>query len=421
MRVRIEGSVTRFHGRVTVLVLVTGLAVIAVLPVVALGAGSSLVPSPNSAIPRSSSSKGATPQTYLLDVSCTAAKACTAVGDYVNSGGDYVSLAEVWNGTSWAIQTTPNPTGAKDTFLSGVACPSATACTAVGEYVNSAGHYETLAEVWNGTSWAIQTTPNPTGVKGAFLFGVSCKSAAACTAVGDYENKGGSYAPLAEAWDGTSWAIQATANPAGAESTYLSDVSCTSADACVAIGDYEESGGEYMTLAEVWNGTIWAIQTTPNPTGAIGTSLSGVSCKSAAACTAVGDYENSAGSFLTFAEVWNGTSWALQSAPSPTGATGTFLSQVSCPSATACTAAGAYENSAGSYLTLAEVWNGTSWAIQATPNPTGVKGTFLSGVSCKSAAACTAVGDDENSAGSYAPLAEAWNGTSWAIETTPNP
>jgi hypothetical protein len=42
-------------------------------------------------------------------------------------------------------------------------------------------------------------------------------------------------------------------------------------------------------------------------------------------------------------------------------------------------------------------------------------------VSCKSAAACTAVGDDENSAGSYAPLAEAWNGTSWAIETTPNP
>jgi hypothetical protein len=72
-------------------------------------------------------------------------------------------------------------------------------------------------------------------------------------------------------------------------------------------------------------------------------------------------------------------------------------------------------------LTLAEVWNGTSWAIQATPNPTGVKGTFLSGVSCKSAAACTAVGDYENSAGSYAPLAEAWNGTSWAIETTPNP
>ena len=136
MRVRIEGSVTRFHGRVTVLVLVTGLAVIAVLPVVALGAGSSLVPSTNSAIPRSSSSKGATPQTYLLDVSCTAAKACTAVGDYVNSGGDYVSLAEVWNGTSWAIQTTPNPTGVKGAFLFGVSCKSAAACTAVGDYEN---------------------------------------------------------------------------------------------------------------------------------------------------------------------------------------------------------------------------------------------------------------------------------------------
>ncbi|MEA2314573.1 MAG: hypothetical protein QOI03_1265, partial [Solirubrobacteraceae bacterium] len=46
--------------------------------------------------------------------------------------------------------------------LSGVSCTTASACTAVGYYVNSAGTRLTLAERWNGTSWATQTTPNPT-------------------------------------------------------------------------------------------------------------------------------------------------------------------------------------------------------------------------------------------------------------------
>jgi hypothetical protein len=36
-----------------------------------------------------------------------------------------------WNGSSWALQSTPStPGGASELF--GVSCPSATACTAVG-------------------------------------------------------------------------------------------------------------------------------------------------------------------------------------------------------------------------------------------------------------------------------------------------
>jgi hypothetical protein len=46
-----------------------------------------------------------------------------------------------------AIQPTPNPTTATASFLYGVSCPAATACTAVGDYApNSAGRYGTLAE-----------------------------------------------------------------------------------------------------------------------------------------------------------------------------------------------------------------------------------------------------------------------------------
>jgi hypothetical protein len=40
-------------------------------------------------------------------------------------------------------------------------------------------------------------------------------------------------------------------------------------------------------LAESWNGNTWAIQTTPSPAGATAAALDGVSCV-AASCTAAG-------------------------------------------------------------------------------------------------------------------------------------
>src|SRR5205823_6314005 len=138
---------------------------------------------------------------------------CTAVGssDDTNSAV-YGTLAERWNGSSWAIQPTPNPSGVYGSRLSGVSCSSASGCTAVGGYVTSSGIEVTLAERWNGTIWAIQPTPNPTGAKSSQLAAVSCNSASACAGVGTYTNSSGTQVPLAERWNGTSWAIQMTPN-----------------------------------------------------------------------------------------------------------------------------------------------------------------------------------------------------------------
>ena len=72
-------------------------------------------------------------------------------------------MAEVWNGSSWAIQSTPNPSGAKNPVLNAVSCTSSTACTAAGDYTISAGVRVPLAEVWDGSGWSIQSTPAPTG------------------------------------------------------------------------------------------------------------------------------------------------------------------------------------------------------------------------------------------------------------------
>jgi hypothetical protein len=360
---------------------------------------------------------GSAEGSYLEGVSCTSAWACTAVGFYYNlSTGITVTLAERWNGTAWAIQHTPNPGGAENSYLEAVSCTSASACTAVGYYNPSTKAPQTLAERWNGTAWAIQPTPSPSGSYGQ-LYGVSCTSAAACTAVGS-----GASGALAERWNGTAWAVQPTPTPSGASNIKLYGVSCTSASACTAIGSYLVSSSGQVTLAERWNGTAWAIQPTPNPSGVYYNELVAVSCASASSCTAVGyDGPPRTDDYVSLAEHWNGTAWAIQPTPNPSGAQYNYLYAVSCPSASACTAAGSYEHPNTILgLTTAERWNGTAWAIQPSPNPSGAAGSELDGVSCPSASACTAVGSSVSSS-STVPLAERWNGTAWAIQPTPPP
>jgi hypothetical protein len=340
----------------------------------------------------------------LSGVSCASSSACTAVGGSYKEGVFFertneVALSEVWNGSSWSIQSVPKPTGAKGILLSGVSCTSSSACTAVGNYNNASGTQVTLAERWNGTSWSVQTTPNPTEAKGSFLKGVSCSSSSACIAVGGYQYTTGlsssTYA-FAEVWNGSSWSVQSTPNPTGATTSVLRGVSCASSSACTAVGSYVNSSSGEVTLAEVWNGSSWSVQSTPNPTGATASVLRGVSCTSSSACVAVGsDYTGGfpSSSYSVLAEVWNGTSWSIQSTPNPPGEKGVVLSGVSCASSSACSAVGSYVNSSGVEVTLAEVWNGSSWSVQSTPNPSEATASAQGGVSCTSATLCTAVGD----------------------------
>jgi hypothetical protein len=309
--------------------------------------------------------------------------------------------AAVAAASGWSIQTTPNPTGGSDVVLNGVSCASATACTAVGGPAQPATTGVTLAERWNGSKWSIQHTPNPAGGSNSLLQGVSCTSATACTAVGGSSN-GTTMVTLAERWNGTAWSIQHTPNPAGSSFTFLYGVSCTSASACTAVGT--SSSG---TLAERWNGTKWSIQHTPNPAGS-NSLLQGVSCASATACTAVGSTSTST-TTVTLAERWNGTAWSIQHTPNPAGAQGSGLGAVSCASASACIAVGAYNTGPTSGGSLAERWNGTAWSIQHTPNPAGAPVSLLNGVSCASATACTAAGGYNNGTAGVT-LAERWSG-----------
>jgi hypothetical protein len=330
----------------------------------------------------------------LNGVSCTSATNCIAVGDSYVAGQPSTTLAEQWNGSTWAIQTTANPTGAKGATLNAVSCSSATNCNAVGQDASdTTDAIQTLAEHWDGSTWTVEPTPTKSGQ--TELLGVSCPSALSCVAVGSQYYGADPTEAVVERWNGSVWRMQDIPSPAGATRTGLNGVSCTSGTDCTVAGLYKPPApaGERM-LAEQWNGTDWTIQTTPSPTGSKSSILYGVSCHTATSCVATGGYTVN-GSFgtLAFGEQWNGTAWTSQSIASPAGAKDFYLSGVSCALASHCVAAGYWVGPEGGDRLAAATWAGSTWKVQNVPvPPTSVTIRYLQGVWCPSAAGCTAVG-----------------------------
>jgi hypothetical protein len=366
-------------------------------------------------------------QAALTGVSCASPTACFAVG--MTDRG----VVERWNGTRWSGQPVAAPLGASQVDLLGVSCSSPSACIAVGSYRNQAHDELTLAEHWDGTSWSILPTPNPaTGSPQSLIVlqAVSCTSPSACTAVG---NDGAG--TLVERWDGTSWSIQPSPNPVSSNSRYpeaeLSGVSCSSPTACTAVGDYPVTAGQAATLVERWDGTSWSIDTTPTPAGATNSFLVSVSCTAPNACVAVGTFNDAGLTSGPLAERWDGSSWSIQTTPNPAGATQAAFESVSCTSPTSCTAVGGHDDAScclrpvedPTGQTLAEHWDGTAWSIQPTANPSGGSST-AAGVSCTSENACVAVGGfrpSGNPGGTDVALAERWSGAGWSIQPTLGP
>jgi hypothetical protein len=254
----------------------------------------------------------------LLGVSCPSAAECIAVGDDTTKSGVERALAQRWNGRDWAVQRPANPGGKYDTAFSWVSCLAATACVAVGDHGVTSTSQTMLAERWDGRRWSTQPTPAPAGAKDSDLSAVSCPAASACVAVGEYLSRTDASLPLAERWNGRRWSAQPAANPPGNLGTELAAVACPSASACTAVGDFTSSKGDEESLAEHWNGKRWSVQAAAAPpSGGTNGVLVGVRCTSAVSCAAVGSYDNSSDVGKTLAEHWNGKHWAVQHTPDP--------------------------------------------------------------------------------------------------------
>jgi len=284
-------------------------------------------------------------------------------------------------------------------FLNGVSCASAANCTAVGDYYRTAaGPQVTLVERWNGTAWRIE--PSPGTGRGSTLDSVSCPSATSCSAVGS----------LIIGWNGVSWKVELRSGP-------FVSVSCAAPDSCMAVG--VTSGGQ--PESGYFDGTNWTLEPMPRPAHpAQSITLAAVSCAGPSFCLAVGDYSYGVGAMpsptardKTLAERWNGSSW--QVIGSVDVASWNQLSAVSCTSPRACTAVG---SSASGQFTLAERWDGSTWTTQQVPDVNLTGYTQLTAVSCSSASACMAAGTYN---GGISTIAESWNGAGWQLHLMPSP
>jgi hypothetical protein len=235
-----------------------------------------------------------------------------AVGGSNSTGmGAQFVVAEHWNGHAWTLVPTPTPSSQPNNQFNGVACPTSSACIAVGASADTSGNPNgTFAERWNGTSWQLQ--PMPTRhTPGGFLGSVWCKSVIACITTGA-TNAG----TLAERLSGTTWSVLPTPNPPGTQGAGLGSVSCTSLSACTATGLAfgSPAGFPPQTLAERWNGVRWRIQPTPLLPGVSDMNNFSVACPAQATCIAVGGFKNDLAGSKTLTEQWRGRG----ASPAPT-------------------------------------------------------------------------------------------------------
>ena len=256
--------------------------------------------------------------------------------------------------------------------------------------------------------WSIQRAPARAGAIATVLAGVSCTSPEACVAVGGPDDEPG--VMLAEKWDGGRWTIQPTRTPAGSIQSFLDGVSCLSISDCLAVGYAVDRRGVVTALSLRWDGSSWSQRRIPRPARSIATLLAGISCTSQSMCTAVGSAENRAAVWFTLVERWNGSHWTIQRTPRvPYGQ----LAGVSCGSARACTAVGLDVGGE-----LVEHWNGTTWRRDRSHEiVTG--DTELNAISCAAPTACAAGGAAVIPSTIIWPLLQSWSSGRWSVRPMP--
>ena len=336
------------------------------------------------------------PVQTLRAVACASASRCFAVGSTaatatVPSGP--VVMATTNGGRTWTLQSLPPGLG----YLSGIACATARACTAVGQAGGTGvGPGAVVTTTDGGSTWTSQAVPTGT----TDVTAVDCRPRGSCTALGTVD---GHVATLAPAGAGGAWAVGGPLPPAASSATSLS---CTDDEDCWATTsnavDSAHAVGGIASTSD--GGAAWAFETVPVGTGQLNavtcsrasapsTSTSTTTTGTAASCTAVGTTSTvingtRVGQGIVLTSANGGVTWG--SAPvSPTAAD---LLDVSC-GAGPCVAVGssvATAVQAGVVVLTpatgasAGIWRRAVTAPEALP---------LTGVSCVSLASCVVVGE----------------------------
>jgi hypothetical protein len=338
----------------------------------------------------------------LSAVSCPGANNCVAVGSYAAPNGQAAPLIARLNGQTWTAQAAPVPADTSTGSLSGVSCPSATFCVAVGKVSTPSFVQHAIIDTWNGQTWKV-SQPLPFRLNPA-LSGVSCTSTTVCVAVGSFQSgaKANRY-PISLTWNGKTWsghAIPAPYIPYPYKATTTGAVHCINSTRCVMVATQQSALGPVprtptwqTPYASEWNGSSWTSKPLPGgftQNGQDSARLTAVACPTATMCLTGGSNVGPAG-LLTY----SGGTWAA----TPSTGSGNW-SSISCSTATSCRAVGS--GVIGS-------WNGTQWSTEPRT------GTELGGVSCLPNETCVAVGGRGGRPVALASTGGAWTPTTISV------
>jgi hypothetical protein len=142
----------------------------------------------------------------LISVSGSGASDVWAVGRTTDNSVDSALILH-YNGTTWSIIPSANPSTTSNTLYS-VKALSPTLAYAVGDYKDVNGRDHTLIEKWDGAFWTVVPTGDVIAGYDSFLFSLSGISSTDIWAAGATYAPNGALTPsytFAKHFDGTSW------------------------------------------------------------------------------------------------------------------------------------------------------------------------------------------------------------------------
>ena len=257
----------------------------------------------------------------------------------------------------------------RDQCLAAISATDVWAVGYAGRATSAAGvNYKTLVEHWNGASWEVIPSPNPAGTKSNALVGLAAISPTDVWAVG-YTLIGSTRQGLTEHWNGSAWTVVSSPDP-GTLSNGLLDVEASSSTNVIAVG-FRSDGYGYETLTERWDGSAWTVVPSPSP-GSVDNVMTGLALNSATDAWAVG-YVSGGGSVPDVDRALGRDDLAVLASPDD-GVGVNALRGVSFASPTDGWAVGT-SNLSGytGYRTLTLHWDGASWTVVPSPDAPGVR------------------------------------------------
>ena len=205
----------------------------------------------------------------LFGVTAITATNVWAVGNWRNSNGDPSTVPPTppspartlighWDGTTFTTVQGPNVTSTSSDRLISVSATSATDVWAVGRTTDN-GVDSALTVHYNGSTWSIVPSANPSTTSNT-LYSVKALSSTLAYAVGDYKDLNGRSHTLIEKWNGSVWSEVPTGDIIpGYDSLLFSLSGLSSTDIWSAGATYAPNGGltPSYTFAKHFDGTSW--------------------------------------------------------------------------------------------------------------------------------------------------------------------